>query len=121
VYADNLYTGSAMAPPTAGITTQAVPANSVNIQGVHSVGLNASTTPITTIQSSLGPGEMVTFFTFIGPVTFGSGGNINLMGPNTLTINGSITFVRIDLLGGLQWIPVAQWSPGSSASPAPTA
>ena len=114
IYTDNLYMGSATVPPTTGITTQVAPASSINIQGVHSIGLNSSTTPITTIQSSLGPGEMVTFFTFVGPVTFGSGGNINLMGFNTLTVNGSITFVRNDLLGGLQWIPVAQWSPNSS-------
>jgi hypothetical protein len=54
---------------------------------------------------------MVTLFVFIGPVTFGSGGNINLMGLNRLTVNGSITFIRNDLTGGLQWTPVSQWSP----------
>ena len=59
---------------------------------------------------------MVTFFTFAGPATFGSGGNIDLMGLATLTINGSITFVRNDLLGGLQWIPVSQWNPTGMAS-----
>jgi len=120
VYQDNLYLGSSNVPPTSGISTQMNPATSINIQGVHSVGLNASTTPITTIQSSLGPGEMVTFFTWYGPVTFSSGGNIDLMGQNTLTVNGSITFVRNDLLGNLQWIPVSQWSP-SPASPSPVA
>ncbi len=119
VYTDNLYLGSATVPPTAGITTQVDPASSINIQGVHSIGLNASTTPITTIQSSLGPGEMVTFFTFIGPVTFGAGGNIDLMGQNTLTVNGSITLVRNDLLGGLQWIPVSQWSPTATSPTSP--
>jgi hypothetical protein len=117
VYQDNLYFGSSNVPPTSGITAQVAPASSINIQGVHSVGLNASSTPITTIQSSLGPGETVTFFTFIGPVTFASGGNIDLMGENTLTVNGSITFVRNDLLGGLQWIPVSQWTP-SAVTPA---
>jgi len=111
VYQDNLYTGSSNVPPTSGITPQLSPATSINIQGAHSVGLNASTTPIATIQSSLGPGEMVTFFTFIGPVIFGSGGNINLMGLNTLIVNGSITFIRNDLTGGLKWTPVSQWSP----------
>jgi len=120
-YQDNLYvSGTSNVPPTSGITMQVNPAASINIGGVHSVGLNASTTLITTIQSSLGPGEMVTFFTWYGPVTFSSGGNIDLMGQNTLTVNGSMTFVRNDLLGSLQWIPVSQWSP-SPASPSPVA
>jgi hypothetical protein len=110
-YQDNLYSGSAIIPPTSGITTQLAPATSINIQGAHSIGLNPSATPITTIQSSLGPGEMVTLFTFAGPVTFGTGGNINLMGLNTLTVNGSITFIRNDLTGSLVWTPVSQWSP----------
>ena len=111
VYQDNLYLGSSNVPPTSGITTQVTPASSINIQGVHSIGLNPSSSPITTIQSSLGPGEMVTLFTFAGPVTFASGGNINLMGVTTLTVNGSITFIRNDLIPGLQWTPVSQWSP----------
>ncbi len=110
VYRDNQYQGSAIVPPTSGITTQLAPAASINIGGVHSIGLNPSTTPITTIQSSLGPGEMATFFTFAGPVAFGSGGNINLMGLSTLAINGSITFIRNDLTGPLQWTPVSQWT-----------
>ena len=114
VYQDNMYSGSAIVPPTSGITTQLAPAASINIQGAHSIGLNPSSTPITTIQSSLGPGETVTLFTFAGPVVFGSGGNINLMGVSTLTVNGSITFIRNDLTGNLQWTPVSQWTPPPS-------
>ena len=110
VYQDNLSCETCNLQPTSGITTQLAPATSINIRGVHSVGLNASTTPITTIQSSLGPGEMVTFFTWYGPATFASGGNINLLGASTLVVNGSVTFIRIDL-GGSQWIPIAQWTP----------
>jgi hypothetical protein len=113
VYQDNLSCDTCSLPPTSGITTQMSPATSINIRGVHSVGLNASTTPISTIQSSLGPGEMVTFFTWAGPATFTTGGNINLLGASSLVVNGSATFARIDL-GGAQWIPVAQWN-----SPAP--
>jgi hypothetical protein len=110
-YQDNLYvSGTSNVPPTSGITMQQNPAASINIGGVHSVGLNPSATPISTIQSSLGPGEMVTFFTFAGAVTFGAGGNIDLMGKSSITVNGTITFVRSDL-GGLTWKPVAQWSP----------
>jgi hypothetical protein len=115
VYQDNLSCETCSLPPTSGITTQMSPATSINILGVHSVGLNASTTPINTIQSSLGPGEMVTFFTWFGPATFAPGGNINLLGASSLVVNGSVTLMRIDL-GGSQWIPVAQWN-----SPAPPA
>jgi hypothetical protein len=110
VYQDNLYCETCSGPPTSGLTTQLSPATSINIRGVHSIGLNPSSTPITTIQSGLGPGEMVTFFTLGGPVTFGPGGNIDLMGASTLTVNGTITFVRSDL-GGVFWKPVSQWSP----------
>jgi hypothetical protein len=113
VYQDNLYCEACSGPPTSGITTQVQPATSINIRGVHSIGLNPSTTPITTVQSSLGPGEMVTLYTLSGPVTFASGGNIHLLGLSTLTVNGSITLTRSDL-GGLQWIPVAQWNPTAS-------
>ena len=117
VYQDNLYySDTSNGPPTSGISTQVAPASTINIRGVHSVGLNTSATPITTIQSGLGPGEMVTFFTLGGPVTFGPGGNIDLMGMNSLTVNGTITFVRSDL-GGSYWKPVSQWSP-NAASPA---
>lgn len=118
-YQDNLFQaviyegsgpGTLNVPPTSGITTQLGPATIINIQGAHTIGLNPSTTPITTIRSSLGPGEMVTFFTFAGPAVFSSGGNVNLMGSRSVTVDGSITFVRNDLMGGLQWTPVAQWN-----------
>ena len=111
VYQDNLYqSATTTVPPTSGITTGMSPATVIDIQGVHSIGLNPSTTPITTIQSGLGPGETVTFFTLAGSVTFGTGGNIDLMGMSSLTLTGTITFVRSDL-GGLSWKVVSQWSP----------
>jgi hypothetical protein len=116
-YQDNFYGGTATVPPTSGITTQVQPASSIDVRGAHSIGLNPSTVPITTIQSSLGPGETVTFFCLAGPVTFGPGGNIDLMGASTLTVNGSITFIRDDLMGGLQWVPVSQWSPPPASTP----
>jgi hypothetical protein len=118
VYQDNLYnSGTSPVPPTTGVTTQLTPAATVNIQGGHTVGLNSSTTPITTIQSGLGPGEMVTFFTLNGPVTFGAGGNIDLMGASSVAVNGTITFIRSDL-GGPFWKPVSQWSSSNSGSAA---
>jgi hypothetical protein len=119
VYQDNLYLGSLNAPPTSGITTQISPATSINALGVHSIGLNPSTTPIMTIQSALGPGETVTFYTLGGSVTFAAGGNIDLMGAPSVVVNGSITFIRSDL-GGSSWKPVSQWTP-PAPPPAPPA
>jgi hypothetical protein len=110
VYQDNQYSGIQNVPPTSGITTQLNPDTTISIGGVHSIGLNPSKTPITTIRSALGPGEMVTFFTFAGPVTFASGGNIDLMGASQVQVNGSMTFIRNDLTGSLQWTPVSQWT-----------
>jgi hypothetical protein len=115
-YEDNLYLGTLNNPPTTGITTQISPATSINVHGVHSVGLNPSTTPITTIQSILGPGELITFYTLGGAVTFGSGGNIDLMGATSVNVNGSITFILSDL-GGASWKVVSQWT---APSPPPT-
>jgi hypothetical protein len=117
VYQDNLYAGSAALPPTSGLTLQATPAATMNINGIHSIGLNPSSTPITTIQSGLGPGEMVTFFTLPGgSAIFQAGGNIDLMGMNSVTVTGTITFVRTDL-GGPLWKVASQWTPTVPASP----
>jgi hypothetical protein len=115
VYQDNLYAGSSNAPPTSGVTFQLSPATSINALGAHSVGLNPSATPITTIQSGLGPGETITFFTLAGSVTFAAGGNIDLMGASSIAVNGTITFIRSDL-GGSLWKPVSQWSPPASTA-----
>jgi hypothetical protein len=110
-YRDSYYEGAASVPPTSGITSNITPASTINIHGAHSVGLSPSRTPITTIESSLGPGETVTFFVLAGAVSFAPGGNINFMGAKGAMVNGSITFVRSDLTGRLEWTPVSQWSP----------
>lgn len=116
-YKDNLYVpGSSDLPPTSGITAQMSPATKINVSGIHTVGLNPSMTPITTVQSSLGPGETVTFYPLGGSVVFGAGGNINLMGATSITVTGSITFIRTDL-GGNSWQPVSQWTPPTGAPP----
>jgi hypothetical protein len=112
-YQDNLYQPTNLnLPPTSGITAQMQPTTSMNIAGIHTVGLNPSATPITTLLSSLGPGETVTFYTLGGSVVFAPGGNIDLMGAASITVNGSITFIRSDL-GGPSWKPVSQWTPPS--------
>jgi hypothetical protein len=109
VYQDNQYGGSTSVPPTSGISARMQPAASINIGGAHSVGLNTSPTAITTIQSTLGPGETVAFFSIGGSITFAAGGNLSLFGNSQVTLNGGITFVRTDLAGIPQWVPVSQY------------
>jgi len=110
VYQDNLFFGGTSLPLTSGITAQLTAASTISIGGAHTVGLNSSTTPITTIQAGLGAGETVTFFSMNGPVTFAAGGNIDLLGENSLTVRGSITFVVSDLGTAPSWVPVSQWN-----------
>jgi hypothetical protein len=118
VYQDNLFFGGTNVPVTSGITKQMTAAPIINIGGSHTVGLLASNEPISTIQANLGAGESATFYTVQGPVTFVSGGNINLMGMNSLVVNGSITFVVSDL-GYPSWIPTSQWDAPLSRVAAP--
>jgi hypothetical protein len=115
VYQDNLFYGGTNLPMTSGITTQITPASTINIGGAHTVGLIASPIPIATIQANLGAGEMATFYGINGPVTFAAGGNINLMGVKSITVNGSITFVVSDIGNAPSWVPISEWSPPSSA------
>ncbi len=111
VYQDNQYYGSLNSPPTSGITTTLNAAATINIGGAHTLGINPTDTAITTIQSSLGPGETVTFISLGGPISFATGGNIALLGSTTLSITGTITFVRTDVPGSAnQWWPVSQWT-----------
>lgn len=106
-FADNVYIGSAGSnPPSAGGTTQLAPAATLNIQSFHTVGLNASGTSITTIQSSMLPGERVTFIA-LGQCQFATGGNIDLTGvtsPLILATGETATFVRNDLSGTWRFV-----------------
>jgi hypothetical protein len=115
VYQDNLFYGGTDLPVTSGITTQITAASTINIGAAHTVGLLASSAVISTIQANLGAGETATFYATTGPVTFASGGNINLMGAKSITVNGSITFVVSDLGNAPSWVPISQWGPPSSA------
>jgi hypothetical protein len=114
VYQDNLFFGGTSLPMTSGITNQITAASTINIGGSHTVGLVASTTPISTIEANLGAGETATFYTVSGPVAFASGGNINLMGAKSIAVEGSITFVVSDLGKAPSWVPISQWSPLAS-------
>jgi hypothetical protein len=109
VYQDNLFVGNTDLPVTSGITKEITSAGIINIGSSHTVGLLASVEPISTIQANLGAGESATFYTIQGPVTFVAGGNIHLMGMNSVVVNGSITFVVSDV-GYPSWVPISQWS-----------
>jgi len=98
---------------TSGITGQITADSTINIGGSHTVGLIASTTPITTIQANLGAGETATFYATNGPVTFAAGGNISLMGAQSIVVNGTITFIVSDLGKTPFWVPISQWNPPS--------
>jgi hypothetical protein len=76
------------------------PAATLNVGAYHTVGLNASATSITTLQSALGPGEMIMFVALASTSQFSTGGNLNLIGYNAPLVlaNGeTATFVRHDL------------------------
>jgi hypothetical protein len=120
IYEDNVFFGGTNVPVTSGITKEITAAPTINIGGAHTVGLLASVEPISTIQANLGAGESATFYTVQGPVTFVAGGNINLMGMNSVVVNGSITFVVSDLSYAPTWVPISQWSapPPQAAAPA---
>jgi hypothetical protein len=114
-YQDNEFFGGTILPQTQGITMQLASAATINIAGAHTVALTTSNTPISTIQAMLGAGEEATFYGLDGPVTFASGGNINLMGASSITVNGSITFILSDVGKTPSWVPISQWAPPSSS------
>jgi hypothetical protein len=115
VYQDNLFFGGTNLPFTSGITTQITAASTIDIGAAHTVGLIASPAAISTIKANLGAGEMATFYAINGPVTFASGGNINMLGAPSITVNGSITFIVTDLGKSPSWVPISQWGLKSSA------
>ena len=100
-------------PSSSGVTVQIPSAATINIGGVHSVGLSPSSTGITTIQGMQGAGESVTFFPTRGSVKFATGGNLELGGLSELKLEApaSASFMRTDLTGS--WILVST-SPDSA-------
>lgn len=88
--------------PSSGITTEIQPAATIAIGNYKSILLDASATSITTLQSTMGPGEIVTFIS-LGQAQFASGGNISLSNyssPLVLSSGDTATFIRSDL-----WTP----------------
>ena len=87
----NVYTSS-------GVAYQVNPEATIGIGRSHLVRLNASATCIATLQSALGPGELVTFRA-LGDTCFNSGGNMefgNYSLPLNLTLGQTATFIRND-------------------------
>ena len=81
-----------------GVAYQVNPAAVLGIGRAHLVRLNPSATCISTLQSALGPGELVTFRA-LGNVCFSSGGNMEFGSyslPLNLTLGQTATFIRND-------------------------
>lgn len=84
---------------SSGGTLQAAPAATLDIHGFNSVQLSASGTSITTLKSTLMPGEQVTFYATGGTAQFATGGNLTLgsqVSPFVLQAGDSATFLRVD-------------------------
>lgn len=98
--ADNVYSAPAPYPTTTtNITRQMSPAASLDTGASHSVTLNASATVITTINSMLGPGEIIAFRALGSTVSFGTGGNLDLgsnASPIVLSSADTALFMRED-------------------------
>lgn len=90
---------------TTSIDFQTNPAATLGLGMYHTVMLQASATSITTINSQLGPGEFITFFAN-GICQFATGGNITLVGSQSLLIlyaGDTATFVNSDYTGTNTW------------------
>jgi len=101
---------------TTNITqTTFLPAATIDIKNYHTVSLSNSATSITTINSSLLPGDIVTFTVGAGSAQFAAGGNISLgsvSSPLVVNSGDSVMFMESDGLGGsLKWQLVSGSTP----------
>lgn len=90
---------------TTSVDFQTTPAATLGLGMYHTVMLQASATSITTINSQLGPGELITFFAN-GTCQFATGGNVTLPGrasPLVLAAGENATFVNSDYTGTNTW------------------
>jgi hypothetical protein len=81
-----------------GVAYQVNPAATVALGRAHLVRLNPSTTCVSTLQSALGAGELVTFRA-LGNICFNSGGNMEFGSyslPLNLAVGQTATFIRSD-------------------------
>lgn len=104
-----------------GVAYQVNPAATVALGRAHLVRLNPSTTCVSTLQSALGSGELVTFRA-LGNVCFSSGGNMEFGGytlPLNLVVGQTATFIRNDSDINFSLIATSI-VPGTTTTPAPT-
>lgn len=102
---------------TTGVDASLAPAATMNIGSYHTIVLSASGTSITTLNSQLAPGELITFYAN-GTCQFATGGNITLPGylsPMLLRSGETATFENSDFTGTNTWRLVAVTSLGQKA------
>lgn len=90
---------------TTGIDFATNPAATMNVGIYHTVMLQTSATSITTLNSQLGPGELITFIAN-GTCQFATGGNIDFAGeasPLVLQAGQLATFINTDYTGTNIW------------------
>lgn len=90
---------------TSGMTVQknvtAGPPVSLDLYALNDILVNTSASVITQINSLLMPGELLFLKAWTGPITLGTGGNINLIGASSVIVpqNAVATLKRADLDG----------------------
>lgn len=95
----NSQTASPPAWSSTNITLGLGAAATINCQANRNAFINTGATPVTTIQSSLGPGEILTIRANGGPVSFTTGGNLQfgtIPAPFVLNTNEYAAFVFDD-------------------------
>lgn len=105
---------------TSGLTRSAIAsAPTLNVAGFRDVWVNGpQSTPIDTIDSVLGPGELLTLRANGGHIVIGSGGNIDISpwrDPLRVTSDASVILQRDDLVG--VWRVISQSGPQGHRRP----
>jgi hypothetical protein len=86
--------------PSSGLLTQMAAATTINVGGSDFVFINTSATPITTINSKLGPRSVLKIMAWSGSIVLQNGGNILLPNsPLTLPQNAVATLELVDTVG----------------------
>jgi hypothetical protein len=88
---------------------------SVPMQSNRTVICSTSTTSITSITSSAAPGESIFIEAFSGPLTFATGGGIQLGGKSSIVIpeRGVAQFVKLDILSSWAYVGNAPMAPNA--------
>lgn len=87
-------------------------ANTLTVRGNSTAQVSTSSTPLRTIVSTHGPGEVLHLRPTGGPITLESGGNIGLVGlgsPFVVQAGWTVSLLKMDL--GADWIVFATSAP----------